>query len=88
MRWRRRGCVSAGGPSGSRRLAWSGPSGGRAALELYRRYQQCLNPGAGPWYQFTIGDTRLNVSLFLADTRSQRDPFGTPAGAHFVQPPQ
>jgi hypothetical protein len=61
---------------------------GRAALELYRRYQQCLNPGADPWYQFTIGDTSLNVSLFLADTRSQRDPFGTPAGAHFVQPPQ
>ena len=62
---------------------------GAAAFELYRRFQQCLNPGTDPWYQFSIGDTSLNVSFFVADTRSQRDPFNSPAQPpHVIQPAQ
>jgi hypothetical protein len=58
---------------------------GQAALECYRRFQQCLNPGPDPWFRFAIGD----VSFFVADSRSQRDSFqGLVQPPHFIQEPQ
>jgi hypothetical protein len=55
-----------------------------AALELYRRFQACLNPGDQLWYSFDIGE----VSFFVADSRSERDFFARDNGCHFFQEAQ
>lgn len=51
---------------------------GDVAAELFWRYQQCLNPAQSKYYSLTIGTPGglvPPVSLFVADTRSDRQSF-------------
>jgi hypothetical protein len=52
---------------------------GKAALDLYRAYQQCANPGGAAWHSFTIAP----VSFIIADTRSERTNVNEDGGPHF-----
>ena len=54
----------------------------RAALRLYDLFQGVANPGQSRWYAFTIEP----VSFFMADTRSEREPFRP--GARLISPRQ
>ena len=56
---------------------------GAVTQNLYEYYQHCSAPSDKRWYSFDIG----RVSIFVCDSRSQRDPVkkGSP---HFFQEPQ
>ncbi len=57
---------------------------GRGADQLYAQFQSCLNPDRMRWYTFTIDP----VSVFVADTRSAREPCNDKGTSHFMSKEQ
>ncbi len=57
---------------------------GTAALDLFRAYQQCANPGGASWFHFDIAP----VSIFMADTRSERSEIRQKPAPHFFSDAQ